>query len=140
LLIISYVTFSFVSSSQSQETKILPKIQNWANDGMKPRIALRQVKPLYLRRRVRHAHFTKDRMVYWVDPTNKLYKTSMDRGGREIYLIFRDFYFMWLYNDGRDSIHPNLSYDSQFIHKSHQSKHAITNKQFTTYHICREFV
>jgi hypothetical protein len=50
--------------------------------------------------------------VYWVDPTNKLYKTSMDRGGREIYLIFRDFYFMWLYNGGRDSIHPYLFYDS----------------------------
>jgi hypothetical protein len=78
--------------------------------------------------------------VYWVDPTNKLYKTSMDRGGREIYLIFRDFYFMWLYNGGCDSIHSYLSYDSQFNHKSHQSKHAITNKQFITYHICHEFV
>jgi hypothetical protein len=64
----------------------------------------------------------------------------MDRGGRKIYLIFRDFYFMWLYNGDRDSIHTYLSYDSQFIYKSHQSKYAITNKQFTTYHICREFV
>jgi hypothetical protein len=54
----------------------------------------------------------------------------MNREGREIYLILRTFTLCDSINGDRDSIHPYLSYDSQFIYKLYQSKHAITKQVY----------